>query len=242
MTKMVRWALVSLACAGLPLWGCNADSSPGGSGGQAGGSAGSGGTAVSTGSTGGAGGGGAGGQRPPDSGNQGGSAGTGGQGGRADAAVRSPDSGGARPDAGAGDRSNGDAAGSAAPRMAVADIVGIQGGTVTGKLTFVEVPGGVQVTYQLENCPPGLHLTHIHAGTNCNDPGAQGRWDPPRGELIDPFMCGADRKGSFVYTRRGDMANLRWTIGPPQDTDVVGHPVVIHGSTPGEVLGCGVIR
>jgi Cu/Zn superoxide dismutase len=132
--------------------------------------------------------------------------------------------------------------------MARATITPFSTGTITGTVTFVEVAGGVQVTYALENCPAGPHPTHIHEGTGCASATQQGmHWGPARGENIGPnggeITCDSQMRGTLVYMRPNTPANTRWTIGDnTAASDVVGHPVVVHGATSDERHGCGVIQ
>ena len=211
--------------------------SGGGSGGSGGGSGGSGGASGSGGGSGGGGSGGGGG-----AGGSGGAGGGGGQAGR-DGGGQEAAASDARGDSGGGGAEAGGAA-----KMAVADIMPFMTGTITGKVTFVEVAGGVQVTYMLENCPAGRHPTHIHAGNGCGNVAMQGmHWGPARGEDIGPnggeITCGADMRGMLVYTRPSTAANTRWTIGDGSMSDIIGHPVVIHGVMDSDQRhGCGVIR
>ena len=131
--------------------------------------------------------------------------------------------------------------------MAVANIMPFSTGTITGVVTFVQVTGGVQVTYMIDNCPPGRHPTHIHQGNGCGSVGAQGmHWNGSRGEDIGPnggeITCGQDMKGMLVYTRMNTNAATRWTIGDGSATDIIGHPVVVHGVMDSNARhGCGVI-
>ena len=46
-------------------------------------------------------------------------------------------------------------------------IQGLNAAMITGTVTFKEVANGVEMTYALENCRPGVNLTHIHNGTSC---------------------------------------------------------------------------
>ena len=130
--------------------------------------------------------------------------------------------------------------------MAVAELRPLPGGMIMGTVTFTKVANGVQVTYDISGCPPGNHPTHIHAGSNCG--GNQGmHWDPPRGERIGSgggqISCDSSGRGRLTYVRSDAQANLRWTIGDGSDSDVVGHPVIVHGvNNADQRHGCGVIE
>jgi superoxide dismutase, Cu-Zn family len=104
----------------------------------------------------------------------------------------------------------------------------------------------VQVTYAIENCPQGEHQTHIHEGTGCASTAQQGmHWGPTRGENIGPtgmITCDAQMRGALVYTRPSTNATTRWTIGDGATSDILGHPVVVHGLSMNDRHGCGVIQ
>ena len=154
------------------------------------------------------------------------------------------DGGDADASADAGDTDGGDTD-AAQALTAVATIAQAEGdGNISGTVTFTQVGDDVTVVYDIQNCPDGAHQTHIHGGTGCANRAAQGmHWDGQRGEGIPDIEC-ADGTGSLTYTREGSVAaNLRWTIGGSADTNVVGHPVVIHGATNTNArIGCGVIE
>jgi Cu/Zn superoxide dismutase len=157
-------------------------------------------------------------------------------------------SGGASSDAPA-ETAPGDGSADATGAMAQATIMALAPGTITGTVTFVQMGEDVQVTYALENCPAGVHPTHIHQGTACGTDGnaAGVHWDNTRGEGIGSgtgqITCDAQMKGNLVYTRMGSAgANLRWTVGGPNATNVVGHALVVHGvNDSNQRYGCGVI-
>jgi hypothetical protein len=128
----------------------------------------------------------------------------------------------------------------------VATIAPLTPGTIEGTVTFTEVPSGVKVTYSLTSCPEGQHPTHIHAGTGCGATEQGVHWGPTRGENIGPsggeISCDSTMKGTLNYTRLNTDPMTRWTIGGDSATDVVGHPVIIHGLTGTAREGCGVIQ
>jgi Cu/Zn superoxide dismutase len=119
----------------------------------------------------------------------------------------------------------------------------------------VNVTGGVQVTINLQNCPMGTHGIHIHAGTACTDATAQGmHWGgsgtatmPSQGEGIGSgtgqIDCNAQMVGGpLVYTRMNTDPALAWTIGGSASTNVIGHPIIVHGLVATNREGCGVIQ
>ena len=131
--------------------------------------------------------------------------------------------------------------------MALATIAPFDVGTIEGTAAFKQVGNGVQLKVDLTDCPAGVHPLHIHAGTGCATMTEQGaHWDVPRGEMIGTgeITCAADMTGTLTYTRMDDVANLKWTIGDGTATDIVGHPIVIHGVGTGSTVrsGCGVIK
>jgi Cu/Zn superoxide dismutase len=242
MKQIARTTLVACALVALQT-GCPAEPGVGDNTGGRGGSSGTGGGGTGGGGSGGTGGGGSGGSggRTPDAGAKRDTGKGPDAGARLDGA-RTPDAAVRRD--GASTPDTGSAAGA---KVAVAEIQAGMGGTITGKVTFTEVANGVQVVYALENCPAGNHPTHIHQGNGCDSVQAQGmHWDPPRGERInnnDTVVCGQDGKGTLTYVRESGQANLRWTIGPPAASDILGHPVVIHGvNNANQRHGCGIIR
>jgi len=144
--------------------------------------------------------------------------------------------------AGTGGAATGGTGGTAATKTAVATIAGIEGGTITGTATFTLEGTSVKVVYDVSNCPTGSHSTHIHAGTGCGDRDKQGmHWDGTRGEGIPNLSCGADKKGTLTYTRTAAVAGTKWTLGDGSATDIVGHPLIVHGINASDRHGCGVI-
>jgi Cu/Zn superoxide dismutase len=234
LLKLAPLSTFLLAASFAAAAGCGSNSG-GGSGSGGSGTPGSGSGGATAGSGGGSGSGGSGTTGSGGSGSGGsGSIGSGGAGSGGSSAI----------DAGAEGGTDTPAAGP----MAQATIMPVGQGTITGTVTFVNVPEGVQVTYALENCPTGIHPTHIHVGATC---GADGQaaglhWDPPRGEGIggnSQITCDAQMKGTLTYTRASTVANTRWTIGGPDATNVVGHTLMVHalGANATDRQGCGPI-
>lgn len=114
--------------------------------------------------------------------------------------------------------------------------------TTSGLVTFTTDGDVVTITYELENCPDGEHQTHIHEGDGCGSREAQGmHWGPERGEGIPNIVCSGGT-GSLTYSRNADDAKTLWTVDDGEDTDIVGHPVVIHGLSSSDRIACGVIQ
>lgn len=140
----------------------------------------------------------------------------------------------------------------AAPTTAQATIAAFGTGTITGTAAFTNVANGVQVVITLANCPAGAHGIHIHAGTGCADATAQGaHWGPTRGEGIvasadaggtGEIVCAANGTATLTYTRTNANPDTAWTIGGPAATNVIGHPIVVHGLVATNREGCGLIQ
>lgn len=154
----------------------------------------------------------------------------------------SPRDAGGDEDAGGDTDGGGSDAGEALP-MAVALITEAEGDTgIMGTVTFVQRGGDVEVTYDIESCPDGAHPTHIHNGTGCaGREQQQDHWDMTRGEMIPDLNC-AGGTGTLTYTRTDREPTIAWSIGGGGATDILGHPVIIHGA--GDTnprIGCGII-
>jgi Cu/Zn superoxide dismutase len=116
-------------------------------------------------------------------------------------------------------------------------------GAIAGTVTFTQRGDAVEVVYALTSCPDGAHPTHLHQGDGCDTRRAQGmHWDGVRGEGIPDIEC-AGGVGALTYTRTADDPDTAWSIGGDAATDILGHPVIIHGAADTEVrIGCGVIE
>ena len=222
-----------------------------GGGAGAGGRAGTGGSAGAGGSSGGGGRGGRGGGGAGGRGGRGGGAGggtAGAAGGTAGAAGGT--AGAAGGTAGAAGGTAG--AGGTAPTYtaAYASIAPFATGTISGTASLVPVTGGVKITVTVNNCPMGAHGIHIHAGTACTDTTTQGGHlggtgttaNPTRGEGMGDITCNALGMGMLEYTRMDTDPALKWTLGGGAvETNVVGHPIVVHAVGGSDRLACGMI-
>jgi Cu-Zn family superoxide dismutase len=130
---------------------------------------------------------------------------------------------------------------------------------LSGKATFTEVDGGVNVTVQVAGAPPGKVATHVHETGDCSAPDAKsagGHFNPaakPHGlppgterHLGDlgNIEIKPDGTGTTEIVVTG--ANLR--AGDP--SSFLGRAIIVHekqddGGQPvgnaGERIGCGVI-
>jgi Cu/Zn superoxide dismutase len=114
---------------------------------------------------------------------------------------------------------------------------------ISGSVTFTQNGDEVTVVLELEGCPMGPHISHIHVNGDCGNEGnAAGAHWLPNGELLGDYTCEADGTASYTLTVDGG----RWTIGGGDpDTDILGHSFMVHlGSSvsPGDRVACGVIE
>ena len=144
----------------------------------------------------------------------------------------------------------------------------IEGGKITGTVEFNEYQvangGLVQVIYNLQGVPPGMHGVHIHTVGRCEgdfasagghfDPGPAGNADP---DLNHPYHSGdlpnivANATGAVTATSYTTRINLG---GPLSPIDADGAAIIIHqnpdtnqtgtkgqGVGGGTAIACGVI-
>jgi Cu/Zn superoxide dismutase len=114
---------------------------------------------------------------------------------------------------------------------------------VSGTATFNQMGDEVTLVLELEDCPMGPHISHIHVTPDCGNEGnAAGLHWLPNGELIGDYSCDADGNASYILTVDGG----RWTIGAgDEDTDVDDRAFMVHlGSSvsPGDRVACGIIE
>jgi Cu-Zn family superoxide dismutase len=144
----------------------------------------------------------------------------------------------------------------------------VEGGTITGTVEFNEyqVANGalVQVVYNLQGVPPGMHGVHIHAVGRCEgnfdsagghfDPGPAGNPDP---DVNHPYHSGdlpnivANASGAVTATSYTTRISLGGPLSPIDDD---GAAIIIHqnpdtnqSGTKGQGVGggtpiaCGVL-
>jgi len=145
-----------------------------------------------------------------------------------------------------------------------ADIEGVGGSTLEGIARFVEDANGkVHVIVRLENAPPGLHGTHVHAIGDCGNNGlsAGPHYDPDgsasHGNPSDPV--GSHHAGDLYNTQvnvaengHGTTMTLAFTLSTGIRS-VIARSIIIHanqdnytntpvnGGSAGRI-GCGVIE
>jgi len=114
-------------------------------------------------------------------------------------------------------------------------------GRPRGTVSVVQVHGGVSLSVQAENMPPGVHGAHVHAVGRCDRPdfaSAGPHWNPtnrlhgrenPAGAHmgdIPNITIGADGRGTLQYEIQG--AWIRRGATPMLDAD--GAAFVIHAN------------
>ena len=145
----------------------------------------------------------------------------------------------------------------------------ISGGKISGTVEFNEYQvangGLVQVVYNLQGVPPGMHGVHIHTVGRCDAPdfaSAGGHFDPgpagnPDPDVNHPYHSGdlpnivANATGAVTATSYTTRINLG---GPLSPIDADGASIVIHqnpdtyqtgtkgqGVGGGAAIACGVI-
>jgi Cu-Zn family superoxide dismutase len=147
--------------------------------------------------------------------------------------------------------------------VAKADIEPKSDSSTSGKATFTEDGnGGLVLTIEVTDAPPGERAVHIHEKGDCSSPDGKsagdhwnpthtehGKWGAPgdRHHLgdIGNMTVGPDGKGTVT------LATTKWTAGTGAADDVIGKSIVVHGGTDdftsqpagnaGPRVGCGVI-
>jgi hypothetical protein len=112
-----------------------------------------------------------------------------------------------------------------------------------GVVTFTNLGPSIEISIALTQCQNGKsYPIHIHTGTSCADEMSQGgHWDPPRGEGIPNVAC--SNAIGMVLTQRDSSDAKPWTVGPPMESNVVGHVMVLHDpDDPTKRIACGEIK
>ena len=126
-------------------------------------------------------------------------------------------------------------------KVAVATISAIDGSSLTGTATFMETEGGVHVVIEIQHATPGLHATHLHIGSSCDDIGPH--WHPmdvPAGTAgvsvaeatLDTPPIGIGEIGNIPVVEDGtgilEWTTPFWSIGGDPNTDILGKLILIH--------------
>jgi hypothetical protein len=251
LSAQARWFLLA-ALGSSALFACSSDSSNddgSGGAGTGGASAGSGGGATAGTPSGGAGspsggtpsGGASGGSGGAKAGAGGGGAGgaSGGTGGTGGTAGGSGGSGGAS--GGAGGAGGAGGSGGSVP-TAVAQIMGLNGQTVTGTATFTQGATMTKLVIDLTACPDGKHSSHLHINKDCGNNGmAAGNHWTPNGENFGDYTC-ANNKVTHMLER----PTSQWTVGDGSSTDVTKYSFMVHAQGDdqgsGDRIGCGLVN
>jgi Cu/Zn superoxide dismutase len=112
-----------------------------------------------------------------------------------------------------------------------------------GTVTFTNLGPSVEISIAITSCQHGKsYPIHIHTGTSCADEMSQGgHWDPPRGEGIPAIDC-VNAIG-MVLTQRDATDAKPWTVGPPAESNVIGHVMVLHDpDDPTKRIACGELK
>jgi Cu-Zn family superoxide dismutase len=150
-------------------------------------------------------------------------------------------------------------ASTAAAAKAQTSLESRSGSTLTGKATFVEKAGGVEVTVEISGAKPGLHGIHLHANGDCSAPDAASAGghfnpdstnhgapnaDPHHAGDLGNITAGANGKGKLKLLVKG------LTVAPGAHS-VVGRALVVHADpddlktqpsgNSGGRFACGVI-
>ena len=125
-------------------------------------------------------------------------------------------------------------------KTAVAVISEKDGSRLTGKATFAEMDGMVQVRIEIQNATPGLHAAHLHIGS-CTDVGPH--WHPmgisagtvgvPVAEATSDLPpIGVGEIGNIPVSEDGtgvlDFTTPLWSLGGDPNTDILGKLMLIH--------------
>ncbi|UII19744.1 superoxide dismutase family protein [Fulvivirga ligni] len=146
-------------------------------------------------------------------------------------------------------------------KTATAEISAKSGSELAGTAKFTQTENGVEFEIMLENATPGEHAVHIHETGDCSAPdgkSAGGHWNPTGVEHgkrgsgqfhkgdIGNITIGEDGTGTLTITAED------WTIGGADDSNVVGHAIIVHAgpddftSQPagaaGDRIGCALIN
>lgn len=137
-------------------------------------------------------------------------------------------------------------------------------GQEIGTLTFVDVPGGLDILVDLNSLPAGEHGMHIHQNPSCAPAeqdgkmvaalAAGGHWDPAETKHhMGPGKDGHKGDLPFVTANEKGQAQEKLSVKGLSIKEIQGHSVMIHAGgdnysdTPplgggGARIACGVIK
>lgn len=125
-------------------------------------------------------------------------------------------------------------------KVAVANIIAIDGSSLTGTATFTEIDDSVHVVIEIQNATSGLHAAHLHIGS-CTDIGPH--WHPmevPAGTVGVPVAeatlgtppIGIGEIGNIPVGENGtgvlEFTTPLWSVGGKPSTDILGKLILIH--------------
>jgi len=125
------------------------------------------------------------------------------------------------------------AAGKEAGKHAEAILQATEGNSVSGKVEFVEEPGGVRVTAQLQGLKPGEHGFHVHEKGDCSAPDASSA-----GAHFNPTTmphAGPDAE----QRHEGDLGNVTADASGKAELKRVDHQLALSGA--GSIVGRALV-
>ena len=148
----------------------------------------------------------------------------------------------------------------AAPATAAAELKAASGSKVSGKVTFTEKDGKVEIVAELKDLAPGEHAWHVHEVGDCSAPDAKsagdhfnpskhphGAPDAPQHHEGDLGNLTAEADGSARKTLTVDFLTVA-----PGDKSVVGRALIVHekaddmktqpSGNAGARVACGVVE
>ena len=129
---------------------------------------------------------------------------------------------------------------------ATSTIKAFGGGTIKGTAVFTQHGGDVTVRIDLTGCAEGSHLVQIFSGYSCDSIAEPGHPVEPAARREPRYRrgtikCGADKKGSMTFTRKGGDPMTSWTVGDDNPTTDVTHQLIMIFAVddPTQRHGCG---
>lgn len=141
---------------------------------------------------------------------------------------------------------------------ATARIHPLQDNKVLGQVTFIKVPGGIQIVADVEGLPEGEHGFHIHEFGSCEGEGesAGSHFNPTHSQHGGPnnHERHAGDLGNITADANGH-AHYEWVnsmISFEGENSILGRSIIIHSDpddyttqpagNSGKKIGCGVIE